>query len=468
MFYQGDLQSGISKAVQESKLVACFVTDNGEESQLWEQEFLGDPTVNTLLADQTVILRLGATSQEAAYLAEIYPLPKTPTLVVIKNGELKEYITSGTPKDVFLRRISLLLQPGNPDTPMASATTNITENSAPAAPIAQQPFLSQTARISSSTTQARDDTSSVDPRPRVGANHLDDAARTESKKKEQNAKDDDKHTSETDAGREPSTEANPQGPQKAADMKYALLQKKRQQEARDERARILKRVEDDKIARRTREAKRKADATRSKEESESKATTTTSSSSKRPSTQYSECALQIRLFDGATIRSRFPSGASLKAEIRPWIDENQEGDTPYTFKQVLTPLPNKDISISEEEQSLQSLGLSPSATLILIPVSGHVPAYGGGNATGFLYGAASAGYGLIASIISPITSFLGSFFWGGTTGSAQETTADGPSPATSSSRINVRTLGDQRAGQDDQQFYNGNAVGNELEFPPEQ
>jgi hypothetical protein len=25
MFYQGDLQSGISKAVQEAKLVACFV-----------------------------------------------------------------------------------------------------------------------------------------------------------------------------------------------------------------------------------------------------------------------------------------------------------------------------------------------------------------------------------------------------------------------------------------------------------
>jgi hypothetical protein len=28
MFYQGDLQSGISKAVQEAKLVACFVTGN--------------------------------------------------------------------------------------------------------------------------------------------------------------------------------------------------------------------------------------------------------------------------------------------------------------------------------------------------------------------------------------------------------------------------------------------------------
>jgi hypothetical protein len=28
MFYEGDLQSGIAKAVQESKLVACFVTGN--------------------------------------------------------------------------------------------------------------------------------------------------------------------------------------------------------------------------------------------------------------------------------------------------------------------------------------------------------------------------------------------------------------------------------------------------------
>jgi hypothetical protein len=26
MFYEGDLQSGIDKAIQESKLVACFVT----------------------------------------------------------------------------------------------------------------------------------------------------------------------------------------------------------------------------------------------------------------------------------------------------------------------------------------------------------------------------------------------------------------------------------------------------------
>jgi hypothetical protein len=67
MFYQGDLQSGISKAVQEAKLVACFVTgketsdivgpplvsdmclDDGEESQLWETEFLQDEAVSLLI-----------------------------------------------------------------------------------------------------------------------------------------------------------------------------------------------------------------------------------------------------------------------------------------------------------------------------------------------------------------------------------------------------------------------------------
>lgn len=65
MFYDGDLQSGIAKAVQESKLVLCFVTgtylpndnmhsirfadtnsDENEESQLWENEFLQQEEVS--------------------------------------------------------------------------------------------------------------------------------------------------------------------------------------------------------------------------------------------------------------------------------------------------------------------------------------------------------------------------------------------------------------------------------------
>lgn len=35
MFYEGDLQSGISLAIQESKLVACFV--RGEDISPWKR-----------------------------------------------------------------------------------------------------------------------------------------------------------------------------------------------------------------------------------------------------------------------------------------------------------------------------------------------------------------------------------------------------------------------------------------------
>jgi hypothetical protein len=67
MFYEGDLQSGIDKAIQESKLVACFVTgmsvpcpkrpvlrsdymsvDEGKEGQTWENDFLEEPPVRSL------------------------------------------------------------------------------------------------------------------------------------------------------------------------------------------------------------------------------------------------------------------------------------------------------------------------------------------------------------------------------------------------------------------------------------
>jgi hypothetical protein len=72
MFYEGDLQSGISQALQESKLVACFVTgkismaysyrcpselircllDEEEESQLWENDFLAEPAVRPSESDR--------------------------------------------------------------------------------------------------------------------------------------------------------------------------------------------------------------------------------------------------------------------------------------------------------------------------------------------------------------------------------------------------------------------------------
>jgi hypothetical protein len=276
-------------------------------------------------------------------------------------------------------------------------------------------------------------------------------ARIEAQKKAIEAKDEARRAAEIRARRD---EIDGVASKATADKKYAMMQKKRAQDARDERARILQRVEDDKIERREREAQRRAEAKAVADGQPLPARP--SSVQQAKSTNSAECALQIRLFDGSTIRNRFPSSASLRKDVRPWIDEKQIGDQPYNFKQVLTPLPNKNIETSEEEGTLQSLGLTPSSTLILVPIAAYSSAYEGG--TGIVSRGVSAGYGIVSSGLGMVTGILGGFLGGGAAPAAEEppqtsTPSSNPNPS-----INIRTLRDQQSSRDDQQFYNGKAV----------
>jgi hypothetical protein len=355
-----------------------------------------------------------------------------------------------------LRRLGTVLgslAPAQPTPPQASSSTAspATTNATPVDP--SRVYPPAPAAPSSSNRQPAPSTPASEPQqsPVVQSLLSERAARLEAQKKEQDAKEKAERITEAQARKEELEKAQG-GPSKAsADKKYALMLKKRQQDAREERARILKRVEDDKAERREREAQRKAEA---KAKLESQVPPTGAIGFDQPSsTNSEECALQIRLFDGSTIRSRFPSSGSVRKDARPWIDEKQPGDVPYTFKHVLTPLPNVNIETSEEERSFRDLGLTPSATLILLPVTEYSSAYAGGG-SGLLWRGVSAGYGLVSSGVGMITGTLGSFLGGGAAPPPQqETTAPTPNPNPS---INVRTLRDQRP--DDQQFYNGNAV----------
>ncbi len=84
MFFTGDLQSGIALALRESKSVACFVADDGEESVRWENDYLKDPQVTSALRSKSVALRIQAGSQEAGFLAAYYPVPQVPSLMIIQ------------------------------------------------------------------------------------------------------------------------------------------------------------------------------------------------------------------------------------------------------------------------------------------------------------------------------------------------------------------------------------------------
>jgi hypothetical protein len=116
----------------------------------------------------------------------------------------------------------------------------------------------------------------------------------------------------------------------------------------------------------------------------------------------------------------------------------------------------KNIETSDEERTLQSLGLTPSATLIILPVTNATNAYEGNS--GIVSRGVSAGYGIVSSGLGLLSGVLGSFLGAGPAQPTEEGSHSAPSAAVPSANINVRTLRDHNAGRDEQQFYNGNAL----------
>jgi UBX domain len=368
------------------------------------------------------------------------------------NGQLKEYLTAGISKADFLQRVKVALGGGHEaSTPVSTGGIST-------------PVIVEETDQTVASTSSRDQVPAEEEQSHVVRELLAErSARLESKKKEEEATEKAERAAKAKARKEALETAatDPEGSKKAADMKYALMQKKRQQDARDERARILKRVEDDKAERRAKEALRKEQAKAAMEPNNLQSSTPTQpiSSNLRLSAkdQGSDCALQVRLFDGTTIRSRFSPQNTLGKDVRQWIDDQRvDGDIPYTFKQVLTPQPNKTITISEEEQSLQSLGLNPSATLILVPVKDYTSAYEGGP-TSYISKGISAGVGLVSSSINMVTGTLGSLF-GGNAAPGAEFEAENRSSSEASASANVRTFRDEGRNSEEHQLYNGNTV----------
>ncbi|POS80160.1 hypothetical protein DHEL01_v201460 [Diaporthe helianthi] len=437
MFFTGTLQEGISKALQETKLVVCFVTDEEEESSAWENEFLTDAAVAPLVEKEAVSLRLKAGSQEAGYLAAIFPLPKNPTLVIIKNGELKEYISAGTSKDEFVRRVSGAFHAQAVGATTAAYDTPSSESQPPG----------ENTPASSSTPSSLEQQG----QPSVAATtHEVEVQRQAARKEEREALEKRRREREEQ-------EQQVQDPAKAKqnDAKKQAAQQlaERQRQAREDRARVLKRIEDDRAERKAREENSRAarEMERRAAAGEDVEEVTAAAGEPAPTgmsrRQHDQCALQARLFDGSTIRTRLPAKATLGRDVRKWIDEARtDGSQPYSFKVILTPLPNRSIDPStEENQTLEELGLTPSSTLVLAPVARAVPAYPSINAG--LYNPASH---LIAAVLAFIGGILGSIT-GALTGS-------GGAGDNGDSGAGQRTAPEQQDRRRDQQLYNGNSL----------
>ncbi|KAK4124938.1 hypothetical protein N657DRAFT_632871 [Parathielavia appendiculata] len=448
-FFQGSVQEGIAAALQQAKSVVCFVTDGKAESMQWENEFFAEEDA------QAVSLRLEAGSDGESNLAQLYPIPRKPTVVVIRNAELKEYIAAGVSKDEFARRMKKALAPTQsaPDQPLpVQATVSPREAVAVSAAPASQPNRDHESRVQALLAERS-------------------AKLAERKKKEEEeAKRQGVEKAKAKAEAEASGSKQPD-----ERSKYEAALKKKQREAREERERIRKAIADDKAARAARKAAAEA------ERKEAAVSEITDSAPFAPASQLlprtgklsEHCAIQVRLFDGSTIRSRFSSHETLK-DVRKWVDETR-GNTKeaYTFKVLLTPLPSKTIDITEEDKPLQALGLAPSSTLILLRVPKYSAAYSSGTTPVADEAQGNASQRFIGYILALVTGFFSTtiaFFsallsTAGPPAAAPESSPSQASQSQAASNAARRRRGGRIAGLDhtggqpnDQQFYNGNSI----------
>lgn len=374
----------------------------------------------------------------------------------MKHGELKEYIASGTTRNELLRRLANALSAGNasapppaPSTPAASAATT---TAVPA------PDVASSASQSSPHHSGSPESDGSENVRRILAER---AAKAQRETAARQAK-------EAQAAAAAATAAKGKGKavaepaaapsQTDAQREATDLIKKKKAQQNDERRRILKRIEDDKAARRELAAQRQkqrqedsaAAESGAKEQEQARAASRASSSS-----AGAVAAIQVRLSDGSTLRNRFQATESIK-DIRTWVDkERSDGKGPYYFKQILTPLPNKSIDTTEEGKSLRELGLSPSSTLLLIPVQRFATAYEGqGSSQGFF----AQIMGLVLGFFSWLMGLIG---FGGAAPSQPEVQARSQQTANAAAAMRnqrVQAFQNPNDRRGDQQLYNGNSV----------
>ncbi|KAK5085264.1 hypothetical protein LTR05_004545 [Lithohypha guttulata] len=258
-----------------------------------------------------------------------------------------------------------------------------------------------------------------------------------------------------------------------------------QKAAEAERARIKAQIEADKRTRREadRKARDEAEALRRRTELHElrKANSTTSNP------QATDVRIQVRLFDGGTIRSSFASENTIALHVRPWIEEQTKKNgsgvagRPYDLKLILTPLPNRSIEAGEEDTPLSDIeGIQGSATLVMVPVKTYVDSYGNTAGNGGLVGSAigaaqsvvGTGIGIVGSAAGILVGGLGRLMGAGVTPQptsntqAQDTDASSrPSQGETAARdvrnVRVRTLADQRRDEEEEakkrgtNLYNG-------------
>lgn len=414
-------------------------------------------------------MRLENGSTEAGFLAAFCKIESAPTLVVIHNGKLQLQLGSDVSQEEFVNAVRKVLGAAAiPGSAPASTEQTSTEHA--------EDDLYNDREPTTNTRSATRPISSPVPAPAQAAapSRAPAPAFTPTTS---NAKGKQRAEAPSQAG----IAASPASTTSAQQAARAALQKKKRKDA-EELARVKARIEQDKAARRAHAEARKAE--REQERTAENQTQSQPRTSTRGS-QAKDVHLNVRLFDGRTIRSIFPRTATLEKEVRRWVDEEfakldsddpnikNRALPPYFFRHILAPQPSRELSAGDENHTLGDIDLAPSATLVLVAVKGYTDAYsaGGDGVVGTATGLVGSAFGLLSSTVGYAGGILGSFLGAGAAapqpaqgqtvggGNGGERAESSRTEREDATGIRVRTLADQRAREPrSQQFYNGNQV----------
>ncbi|KAL2831224.1 hypothetical protein BDW59DRAFT_8743 [Aspergillus cavernicola] len=386
-----------------------------------------------LLETRSVLLRITKDSPEAGFLASVCPVSQYPTVVVIRNGMLREYIVPNVSKDEFHSRLAAVLEETMPQA---------------------QTFAPWMAQQTPAQSPEADSSPAEDPEPVTIP--LPTAAAAQSPSNQGQPEQDVARGKSKDKGNKPVYEA-------AGGSRSSPAQAPRKHEEHkiDQTINNAKQNQKSEIKKR---------APTSRIPNDEKAATESSASRPTPApgppAQY---RLQVRLFDGSSVRSTFSPSHTIRKEVRHWLDSQMEEKRPYNLKHILTPLPNQTLTIADEDQSLRELIAGSTATFVMVPIKTYIEAYS--DSGPLPVRAASSVYGLVSSVIGTATGYASSLL-----GYVQTQAVPSQSDSTQSTESqpsndtqrrprawgpNIRTLRDQE-DQDKSQFYNGN----QLNFEP--
>lgn len=442
IFYDSEtLQAAISRALQDRKALLCFVTNEGAESVAWESALLHQD-IRAPLQQDLVALRLTAGSEQAGYLNAFCPIHHVPAVIVIHNAQvtanlqhddkttlssLQQWLDAryvqtdnhpaaedatedGTSKDYIDlpdTQPGRMRLPNNAYDEFKKVTRQHIEAQMKGKRLLyEQLLLLESLNIESVTAETKRIKAQVATitNPQLSLETIDKLLNTPASKLRSRSagstgpdislsSNSGPSRSIRPAQARASTESTSRTQTSQADT-YRDEQRHLEEQRRAERERIKNQIAED---RRTR---REAEAALAREQQQSKLTELRKNNSTTSDPKATDIRIQVRKFDGSTVRTSFACDATIAGDVRDWIDRTSESVVPYDLKLILSPAPNRTIEAAEEGEALGDIdGIKNSATLVMVPVKTYVNSYTNNGGTGILSTIATAPVSLVSGLL---------------------------------------------------------------------